>query len=101
MMKRTTFGWVLLLLAVAAALAVWFSRGQPVPATKPAPAPVDLVKHDGETIDFSSGKPVVKNTPEDRAALEKAAREMEEAAKSVTFDPPKKQPEPPPAPPKN
>ena len=74
------------------------------PATVATPAePVDLTKHDGQTIDFSSGKPVVKDSPEDRAEMEKAAKEMEEAAKEVSFGPPakKKEPEPTPVPPKN
>ncbi len=88
-MKRV-FPWLfLLLLAGAAAWWGWTRFG-------PRPAPVDLTKHDGQTIDFSSGKPVVKSSPEDKAALEKAAKEMEEAAKSITFEVPKKKPEPPP-----
>ena len=67
-----------------------------------APAePVDLAKHDGQTVDFSSGKPVVKDSPEDKAELEKAAKELEEAAKDVTFEAPKKKTEPPDPPPKN
>jgi hypothetical protein len=72
---------------------------QPV-AVKPVP-PVDLMKHDGQTIDFSSGRPVVKDSAEDRAAIAKAKQEMDEAAKDVTFGPPaKKSPPPEPAPPK-
>jgi len=63
--------------------------------------PVDLAKHDGQTIDFSSGKPVVKDSPEDKAALDAAAKDLAEASKGVTFDPPKKKPEPTPAPPKS
>jgi hypothetical protein len=74
------------------------------PAMVAAPTePVDLTKHDGQTIDFSSGKPVVKDSPGDKAELEKVAKELEEAAKEVTFGPPvkKKEPEPTPVPPKN
>jgi hypothetical protein len=91
-MKRVVTWLLLLLLAGAAA---WF--GWRRFEAKPPP-PVDLTKHDGKTIDFSSGKPVVKDTPEDRAALEKAQKEMAEATKGVTFQAPNKKPEPPPAP---
>jgi uncharacterized membrane protein len=43
--------------------------------------------NEGKTIDFSSGKPVVTDSPEDRAALEKALREIAEATRDVTFGP--------------
>ena len=62
-------------------------------APEPPAKPVDLTKHDGETIDFSSGKPMVKNTPEDKAALEAGIRDIADATKDVTFGP-----TPPPAP---
>lgn len=67
----------------------------PVAPTAPAPAaPVDLEKHDAKTIDFSSGQPVVKDTPADRAALEQGLKDIEEATRNVTFEaqktPPKK-----------
>lgn len=69
----------------------------PVPPDA-APAPVvDLTQHDGQTIDFSSGKPVVKNTPEDQAAMNAALKDMEAATKDVTFGPPPKPAEPAPA----
>lgn len=61
---------------------------------QPAP-PVDLTKHDGKTIDFSSGQPVVKDSPEDRAAIAAALKDMEEATKETTFGPPPKKDEPP------
>ncbi len=64
------------------------------PAANP---PVDLTKHDGQTIDFSSGKPVVKTAPEDKAVIDAAVKEMADAAKDVTFEatPPPKPAEPP------
>lgn len=43
-----------------------------------------------KTVDFSSGQPVVKNTPEDQAAIEAALKDMAEATQGVTFGPPKK-----------
>jgi hypothetical protein len=76
----------------------------PVAASVPAPAPagyVDLTKHDQQTIDFSSGKPVVKDSPQERAELAAAEKELAEAAKDVTFGPPPKKPVVPPEPPRN
>ena len=49
----------------------------------PAKAPQAI--QDGKTIDFSSGQPQVHSTPEDQAAMAAALKEMEEAAKDVTF----------------
>jgi hypothetical protein len=45
-----------------------------------------------KTIDFTSGQPVVKDSPEDKAALDAALKEMAEASKGVTFGPAPKQP---------
>jgi hypothetical protein len=98
--------WIALAALFGAVL--WLHSQRRRPALAPAPGaaapspataePVDLTKHDGQTIDFSSGQPVVKDSPADRAALEKAAKEMEEATKDMTFTPPKpKEPEQKPA----
>ncbi len=62
----------------------------PVPADQ-----VDLTKHDLQTIDFSSGRPVVMDSPEERAALAAAEKELAEVVRSVTFESPKKNPVPP------
>jgi zona occludens toxin (predicted ATPase) len=70
----------------------------PAPAAPVVASPVDLTQHDSQTIDFSSGSPVVKDTAEDRAALEQAKKDMAEAVKGVTFGPPAKKAVPPPAP---
>ena len=73
----------------------------PVPATQPTtararpvnePVPLGTAATEGKTIDFSSGQPVVKNTPEDQAAIDAAMKEIAEASKDVTFDPPAAQP---------
>jgi hypothetical protein len=93
--------WLWLVLLVAVALLFWLDRlehqtvarsrpgAAPIaPAAKPA-EPIDLAKHDGAAIDFSSGRPVVKNTPADRAAVARAVKEMAAAAKDVTFQPTK------------
>jgi len=91
-MKRAiTWLVIFLLLGGAAWLGLRKNPSSPV-ATRPA-EPVDLTKHDGETIDFSSGRPVVKDSSADRAAIEQAKREMDEAVKGVTFGPPTKPPE--------
>jgi hypothetical protein len=45
-----------------------------------------------KTIDFSSGQPVVKDSPEDQAALEAALKDIAEASKGVTFEPAPKTP---------
>ncbi len=59
----------------------------------PPPAePVDLTKHDRQTIDFSSGQPVVKNSAEDKAAIDAAMKDIESAEKETTFEAPKKDP---------
>jgi hypothetical protein len=63
--------------------------------------PVDLGKNENKTITFTSGKPVVTDTPEDKAAIKTALKDFAEAAKGVTFGPPKKKPAPAPAPPRN
>jgi hypothetical protein len=63
----------------------------PATPTTPAPtaAPAEVPIQEGKTIDFSSGQPEIRATDEDRAAIERAAREMDEATKDVTFAPTK------------
>ena len=89
---------LLVLVAVAAGVALgwWFTR-QPVGPAKPAAKPAVTIQ-DGKTIDFSSGKPVVKDSPGEKAIIDATVKEMDEAAKGVKFGPPekKKEPEPPP-----
>jgi hypothetical protein len=96
--------WLWLVLLVAAGLLLWLDRlerqtvARSRPAVAPAAKPIDLTKHDGAAIDFSSGRPVVKDTPADRAAVAQAVKEMDEATKDVTFEPaPPKTPDKPPA----
>jgi hypothetical protein len=88
-MKRVVTWLVVVLLAGAAGWWGW-------KRFRPPPAPVDLAQHDGQTIDFSSGQPVVRDSVGDKAALEKAAKEMAEATNGVTFEAPRKKPAPPP-----
>lgn len=52
----------------------------------PKPSVVDI--QDGKTIDFSSGLPLIKDSDKDTAALQRALKEMEEAAAGVSFGAP-------------
>ena len=80
---------LLALLLLAVALVSWYviERRRPVRTKAPlaSSAVVDITKHDGQTIDFSSGKPELKNTPGDRAALQAGLRDIEAAAAQVIF----------------
>lgn len=102
---------LLVLLVGVMAFVLWFVRARraelkskptaekfvgPVAATAPAATPtpnppVDLEKHDAKTIDFSSGKPIVKDTAADQAALQQGLKDIEEATRGVAFDPPKQE----------
>ena len=70
----------------------------PASVTPPLPGPAAPVVRagrsgepvtiqDGKTIDMSSGRPVVRDDARSRAAIDKSVKEMEEAAKDVTFGP--------------
>lgn len=84
-MKTRILWAVLAALGIAATLAFVMQRR--AVQTKP-----EIAIQDGKTIDFSSGRPVVKDSAAEKAALEKAVKEMEEAAKGVilTSPPPAK-----------
>jgi hypothetical protein len=58
------------------------------------PSSLEVPIQERATIDFSIGAPVVRSTPEDQAALDRALRDMEEAARSITFEPKPKKAEP-------
>ena len=91
------------LLVGAMGFVLWYvidrrAKMRPTPpiAAKPVtPAPpVDLTKHEHKTIDFSSGQPVVKDSAEDKAAIDAALKDMDEAKQNVPFAAPKKPPGP-------
>ncbi len=42
---------------------------------------------EGKTLDLSSGRPVVSDTPEDRAAIEAAMKQINEATRDTVFTP--------------
>ncbi|MFI5337840.1 MAG: hypothetical protein ACHQ5A_13715 [Opitutales bacterium] len=103
-MRRSKELMILLAILVAAMVAVlWYVNDRRARMRAAPPVahnePVDLTKHDGQTIDFSSGRPVVKDNPADKAALDAGLKDIDAATANVTFEPPKKTPEPPPAPP--
>jgi hypothetical protein len=73
--------WVFVVVAVLSAVTLLLSRMKM--ASERARTEISI--QDGKTIDYSSGKPVVKDTEKEKAAIEKAVKEMDEAAKGVTF----------------
>lgn len=96
---------LLVLLFSAMAFVLWYvidrrakNRATPPAAitptlvTGPMPAgpQVDLTKTERKTVDFSSGKPVVKDSAEDQAAIDAALKDMAGAADEVTFESTKK-----------
>lgn len=100
-MKRK-FSWLLFAVAAGVALGYWFNRPAAPPASPTSqeakakalpPLPAEPVAiQDRKTIDFSSGRPVVKDSAQDRAIIDAAVKEMDEAAKNVRFDPTAPQP---------
>lgn len=104
-MKRAGSWLVVALLAAALGWLTWKRLNPPPPVVmaKPAPAPEPVGlggANERKTIDFSSGKPVVKDSAADKAAIDAALKDMAEATQSVTFDRPRKPAEPAPVPPK-
>lgn len=67
----------------------------PEPPVPRFSGPLEIPIQDRATIDFSIGAPVVRRTPEDTEALDKALRDMEQALKGVTFPAQKDAPPPP------
>ncbi len=85
---------ILLLIAAAlVALGVWSMshRGphsgpsSPPPKTSGADKKPEVAIQDGKTVDFSSGKPVVKDDAQEKAKIDRSVSEMDAAAKDVTF----------------
>jgi hypothetical protein len=60
----------------------------------PKPVLLGTAETEAKTIDFSTGKAVVKDTPEDQAALEAGLRDIADATKDVTFEAAKPEPKP-------
>jgi hypothetical protein len=68
--------------AAATAAALWAYASQPSASAR-NPGPVAI--HDGKTLDFSTGRPVIRDSAADKAALDAAVREIDAASKDVTF----------------
>ena len=79
-MKRNLL-W-LLALGTAIYLGYLFLQPKPV-ADRKATVPIP----DGATIDFSSGKPVVRADVGEKAIIDAAVKDMNEAAKNIRFEP--------------
>jgi hypothetical protein len=75
----------LILIVAGIALGLWWSRSHRATPSGPPPQPVRI--EDKKTIDFSSGKPVVRDSHEDQAVIDKAVKEMDAATKDITFGP--------------
>jgi Na+-transporting methylmalonyl-CoA/oxaloacetate decarboxylase gamma subunit len=97
--KEIVFLFVLLIAAMVFVL--WYvidrrakNRAAPPVAARtlaPEPPPAQPValgtpETERKTIDFSTGQPVVKDSPEDKAVIDAALKEMAEATKEVTFE---------------
>jgi hypothetical protein len=85
---------LLVLLVGAMGFVLWYvidrrarNRAAPAPVTRTlAPEPLPMVAIVPEqTIDFSSGRPVVKNDAENQAAIAAAAKDLAEATRGVRF----------------
>ncbi len=73
--------FMVIVLSVFALLLAW----KIADSRKPRP---EVAIQDGKTIDFSSGRPVVKDTAKEKASIDKSVKEMEEATQGVSFGPP-------------
>ncbi|MSU22551.1 MAG: hypothetical protein EXS32_01895 [Opitutus sp.] len=75
--------WIFVAVIVLGAIGLLVARKKMLPGKlKP-----EVAIQDGKTIDFSSGKPVVKDTEKEKAIIARAEKDMAEAAKGVTFSP--------------
>jgi hypothetical protein len=72
----------LIAVALGVAVAMAWRHFRPAPKVNP---PVAI--QDNATIDFSSGKPVVKDSAREKAIIDAAVKEMDDAVKDVTFTP--------------
>lgn len=79
-MKTKTVALVVLAAVTFAAGWLGWRRLHAPPRMNP---PVAI--QDQATIDFSSGKPVVKDSTQEKAIIDAAVKEMDDAAKGVVF----------------
>lgn len=76
--------WVFVAVIVLSAVALLLMDWQTA-SMKPKP---EVAIQDGKTIDFSSGRAVVRDSAKEKAIIEKSVKDMEEASKGVTFTSP-------------
>ena len=81
--------FLLAAVALLAAALAYRRLYRPAPRINP---PVEI--QDRKTIDFSSGKPVVKDSAKEQALIDAAVKEIDDAVKDVTFGPPPAAPAP-------
>lgn len=92
-MKKILLWIVALIVAIAAGF--WFLQPRPQPVAPTEEVPIE----DAVTIDFSSGKPVVKDGAAEKALIDAAVKDINDAAKNIKFAPlvpPKVEAPPPP-----
>jgi hypothetical protein len=68
--------------ALGVAVAMAWRHFRPAPKMNPP-----MAIQDNATIDFSSGKPVVKDSAQEKAIIDAAVKEMDDAVKDVVFAP--------------
>lgn len=73
------------LLALTIAIVVAYRLLRP-PPPPPASRPVVEIR-DRATIDFSSGQPVARDDAAEKALIDAALNDINEAAKNITFEP--------------
>jgi hypothetical protein len=66
-----------------AAAAIWIYAARRQEARRDHVEPVPI--QEGKTIDFSGGSPVVKDDAANKARMEAALKEIDEASRTVTF----------------
>ena len=74
--------WLVLAVLAVIALGGWLRHRQAASAANP-----EVAIQDGKTLDFSSGRPVVKDSPAEKKIIDSAVKEMDDAAKNVAFAP--------------
>lgn len=82
-MKTRRFFLTLIAVAIGVAAAMAWRHFRPAPKLNP---PVAI--QDQATIDFSSGRPVVKDSDKEKAIIDAAVKEMDDAVKNVVFTSP-------------
>lgn len=65
----------------AAALWIYLAHGRAAHRSRTEAVPIQ----DGKTIDFSNGSPVVRDDKANKAAMDAALRQIEEATRTVSF----------------